>query len=99
MGVAKNLIGLGRDVPGQRRMTRSFDRQVAALQVRLALLNGITFVGMPVTKVAARVCPEAGQVRPSPDLCNIAALMRLPGSVLKAGAEAAARNLPHLDMV
>ena len=37
---------------GQRLMARDFDRQVAAFQVRVAVLNGFTALGIPVTKVA-----------------------------------------------
>jgi hypothetical protein len=37
---------------GQRLMARDFDRQVAELQVRVAVLNGYTALGIPVTKVA-----------------------------------------------
>ena len=37
---------------GQRLMARDFDRQVAELQVRIAVLNGYTALGIPVTKVA-----------------------------------------------
>jgi hypothetical protein len=36
---------------GQRLMARHFDRQVAAFQVRVAVLNGFTALGIPVTKV------------------------------------------------
>jgi hypothetical protein len=36
---------------GQRLMARDFDRQVAELQVRIAVLNGYTALGIPVTKV------------------------------------------------
>ena len=35
---------------GQRLMARDFDRQVAELQVRIAVLNGYTALGMPVTE-------------------------------------------------
>ena len=35
---------------GQRLMARDFDRQVAELQVRVAVLNGYTALGIPVTK-------------------------------------------------
>lgn len=35
---------------GHRLMTRDFDRQVAELQVRIAVLNGYTALGMPVTE-------------------------------------------------
>ena len=36
---------------GQRLMARDFDRQVAEFQVRAAVLNGFTALGIPVTKV------------------------------------------------
>ena len=34
---------------GQRLMARDFDRQVAELQVRIAVLSGYTALGIPVT--------------------------------------------------
>ena len=37
---------------GQRLMARDFDRQVAEFQVRVAVLNGFTALGIPVTKLA-----------------------------------------------
>ena len=37
---------------GQRLMARDFDRQVAELHVRVAVLNGYTALGTPVTEVA-----------------------------------------------
>jgi hypothetical protein len=37
---------------GQRLMARDFDRQIAEFQVRVAVLNGYTALGIPVTKVA-----------------------------------------------
>ena len=55
---------------GQPLMARDFDRQVAEFQVRVAVLNGCTALGIPVTKVAGQVCPGEGAVRPSDDLCN-----------------------------
>ena len=36
---------------GQSLMARDFDRQVAELQVRIAVLNGYTALGIPVTEV------------------------------------------------
>jgi hypothetical protein len=33
-------------------MARDFDRQVAEFQVRIAVLNGYTALGIPVTTVA-----------------------------------------------
>jgi hypothetical protein len=35
---------------GLRLMARDFDRQVAEFQVRLAVLNGFTALGIPVTE-------------------------------------------------
>ena len=37
---------------GQRLMARDFDRQVAEFQIGVAVLNGYTALGIPVTKVA-----------------------------------------------
>ena len=37
---------------GQRLMARDFDRQVAEFQIRVAVLNGYTALGIPVTKIA-----------------------------------------------
>ena len=35
---------------GQRLMVRDFDRQVAEVQARVAILNGYTALGIPVTR-------------------------------------------------
>ncbi|XDB00322.1 hypothetical protein AB1M95_03025 [Sulfitobacter sp. LCG007] len=35
---------------GQRLMTRDFNRQVAEIQVRIAVLSGDTALGIPVTE-------------------------------------------------
>jgi len=35
---------------GQRLMARDFGRQVAEFQVRVAVLNGFTALGIPVTE-------------------------------------------------
>ena len=35
---------------GQRLAARDFDRQVAEFQVRVAILNGFTAPGIPVTE-------------------------------------------------
>jgi hypothetical protein len=35
---------------GQRLMARDFDRQVAKVQVCIAIMNGYTTLGIPVTK-------------------------------------------------
>ena len=37
---------------GQRLMARDFDRQVAEFRVLVAVLNGFTALGTPVTEVA-----------------------------------------------
>ncbi|MCA3463221.1 MAG: IS5/IS1182 family transposase, partial [Rhodobacter sp.] len=37
-------------LPGQRLMARDIDRQVSELQVRVAVLNGFTAPGIPVTE-------------------------------------------------
>ena len=39
-------------LPGQRLSARDFDRQVAEFQVRVAVLNGFTALGTPVTEIA-----------------------------------------------
>lgn len=36
---------------GQRLAARDFDRQVAEFQVRVAILNGFTALGIPITEV------------------------------------------------
>ena len=38
---------------GQRLAARDFDRQVAEFQVRVAVLNGFTALGIPVTEARA----------------------------------------------
>ncbi len=37
---------------GQRLMARDFDRQVAEFRVRVAVMNGYTALGIPVSRVA-----------------------------------------------
>ena len=37
-------------LPGQRLAARDFDRQVAAFQIRVAVLNGFTARGIKVTE-------------------------------------------------
>ena len=55
-------------LPGQRLSARDFDRQPAEVRVRIAVLNGFTAPGTPITEIAGQVCPGKGDVRPSPDL-------------------------------
>ena len=38
---------------GQRLMARDFDRQVAEVQIRIAVMNRYTALGIPVTKAVA----------------------------------------------
>ena len=45
---------------GQRLSDRDFDRQAAEFQVRVAVLNGFTAPGTPVTEAAGQVCPGKG---------------------------------------
>jgi hypothetical protein len=35
---------------GQRLTARDFDRQVAEVQIRIAVMNGYTALGIPVTE-------------------------------------------------
>lgn len=35
---------------GQRLMAKNFDRQVAELQIRIAVLNGYAATGIPITE-------------------------------------------------
>ncbi len=35
---------------GQRLMARDFDRQVAEVQIRIAVMNGYTALGIPLTE-------------------------------------------------
>jgi hypothetical protein len=37
-------------LPGQRLAAQDFDRQVAEFQIHVAVLNGFTALGIPVTK-------------------------------------------------
>ena len=43
-------------LPGERVMSRDFDRQVAALQIRAAILNRFTALGTPITQRAGQGC-------------------------------------------
>ncbi|MCE8006911.1 MAG: IS5/IS1182 family transposase, partial [Aestuariivita sp.] len=38
-------------LPGQSLMARDFDRQVAEIQIRVAVLNKYTVLGIPITEV------------------------------------------------
>ena len=54
----------------QRLVARDFDRQVAEIQLRIAVLNRYTALGIPVTEAVGQARREKGQLRPSKDLCN-----------------------------
>jgi|GEM_PF-6477937 len=60
----------GVKLPGQRLSLREFDRQVAEFEVRVAVLNGFTALGTPITEAARQVCPGKGETRLSPEVCN-----------------------------
>jgi hypothetical protein len=64
-------------LPGQRLSARDFDRQVAEVQVRVAVPNGFTTLGTPVPQVAGEVSSGKGEPCRSLDLCNRAPL-RIP---------------------
>lgn len=55
---------------GQRLSARDFDRQVAEFQACVAVLNGCTALGIPVTEAVGHVCPGRGTAPPSGDLRN-----------------------------
>jgi hypothetical protein len=38
-------------LPGQSLMARDFDRQVAEIQIRVAVLNKYTVLGIPIAEV------------------------------------------------
>lgn len=57
---------------GQRLAARDFDRQVAEFQIRVAVLNGFTALGIPVTESVGFVCPGKG----NPDRQRICAQSR-----------------------
>ncbi len=54
----------------QRLMARDFDRQVAEVQVRIAVMNGYTALGIPVTKPEGSIRPGKGEPRVSQALSN-----------------------------
>ena len=57
-------------LPGQRLIARDVERQVAEFQVRVAVLNSFTALGIPVTEAMGSIRPKVGEARLSPDLCN-----------------------------
>ena len=57
-------------LPGQRLRARDFEPQVAEFQIRVAVMNGFTALGIPVTETVGSVCPGKGDIQPSVALCN-----------------------------
>ena len=55
---------------GQSLMARDFERQGAEIQIRIAVRNRYTALGIPVTEPTDQVHMGKGEERPSPDLCN-----------------------------
>ncbi len=55
---------------GERVMACDFDRQVAELQIRAAILNRFTALGTPKTHRGGWVRSTEGETRPHDDLCN-----------------------------
>jgi hypothetical protein len=55
---------------GQRLMARDFDRQVAEVQIRIAVMNGYTVLGIPVTETVGRIRSGKEEHRTSEALCN-----------------------------
>lgn len=55
---------------GQKLMARDPDRQIAELQLRVAVMNGFTALGIPVTEAVGYVCLGKGEPWSSPDLRN-----------------------------
>ena len=55
---------------GQRLMVLKFERQVAEFEVRVAVMNDFTALGIPVIKVARWSRPDKGEVQRSADLCS-----------------------------
>ncbi len=55
---------------GQSLMARDFERQVAEVQIRIAVLNRYTALGIPVTEPVGEIRMRKGEARLSSDLCN-----------------------------
>ena len=61
---------------GERVVARDFDRQVAGLQIRAAILNRFTALGTPQSQRVGRLCSTKGITRPQADLCNRAPMIQ-----------------------
>lgn len=73
-----------------RGMARDFARQVAEIQIHIAVPNRYTALGIPVTEPVGLVRPGKGEERPSPDLCNKAV------STNKSSHDRAVKDTRHL---
>jgi hypothetical protein len=60
---------------GQSLMARDFERQVAEIQIRVAILNRYTALGIPITESLGKVRLGKGEEYPSYDLCNKATMI------------------------
>ncbi len=87
-------------LPGQSLMARDFERQVAALQVRIAVLNSYTAFGIPVTVAAQdKSVRGKGNCAQKP----ICATRRGAGEILKScavfGLSPASGQRPNASLV
>lgn len=57
-------------LPGQSLMARNFNRRVAEIQIRVAVLNKYTTLGIPDTEVVGYARRGKGEVQSAPDLSN-----------------------------
>ncbi|MFA3920572.1 transposase [Ruegeria hyattellae] len=55
---------------GQRLMARGFDRQIAEIQIRIAVLNRYTALGVPITGPVGAVPPGKKKASTPTELCN-----------------------------
>lgn len=55
---------------GQSLIARDFDRQVAEIQIRIAVLKRYTALGISVTEPVGYVRLGKGEEHTSPHLCN-----------------------------
>lgn len=69
---------------GQRLMLREFDRQVAEILVRIAIVNGDTALARPATQTVGCVRLQDGETRPSADLCSRS--VQMLGVILRSAA-------------
>ncbi|MBL3611008.1 hypothetical protein JMM60_19890 [Rhodovulum sulfidophilum] len=61
---------------GQKLISRDFDRQTAEIQVRIAILNRFTDLGIPVTQPVGESQAGKERIRSSGISCNKAIIRR-----------------------